>query len=137
MAQFTVEKLRIVKANAQIWKNHKSPFGYACLKGEVLLEKALKEYTDTFSDKQHELALLNDDKSYKLTDKGVMTYTKQNQDILDKIWKKQNEELVDYDTPYFATSIERVENELALLDVLNGIIVNVDIETLYTKDISI
>jgi len=66
-----------------------------------------------------------------------MTYTKQNQDILDKIWKKQNEELVDYDTPYFATSIEGVENELALLDVLTGIIVNVDIETLYTKDISI
>lgn len=133
MSQFTVKQLRVAKANAEEWKNHKSPFGYACLKSVKLLEEALKDVTDKLTDKQHELALLNEDKSYKISDKG-MTYTKENKDKLNKFWEDQNKELVDYPTPYFATSIEAVKHELVLLDFLNGIVVQVDIEALYMEE---
>ncbi len=130
MAQIEVKRLRVAKANADIRKSMKSPFGYACLKGAERIPVALKKFTEEFSDKQHELAMLNEDKSYKKNEKGQLVFTKENQDKLDKLWEEQNNKLVEY-APYFATSIDDVKEDLLLLDVMNGIIVDVDIEAMY------
>ena len=127
-----VHKLRLAKSIAEKLKNNKSPFGYACLRSEVKLNDTLKPFTDAYDAKLHEFAMLNDDKSYKQDAKGGLVFTKENQDILNEFWKKQNEEEVEYD-PYIATSVESVKDDVALLDALNGIIVNVNVEEMYNQ----
>jgi hypothetical protein len=128
----TVGKLRIVKAIVDQCKTSKSPFGYACLRSSERIASALKKHTEAHESMLHELASLNEDKSYKLNEKGGLVFTKQNQDKINEFWKKQNEEEVEYD-PYIATSIGAVKDDLPLLDALNGIVVNVDIESLYNS----
>lgn len=130
MVKVTVQRLRNAKAYVEQCKNHKSPFGYACLKSSIKIDKALEKISDEYDAKLHELAILNEDKSYKLNDKNQMTFTKIHQDALNKLWKEQGKEEVEYE-PYFATSVGAVKGDLVLLDALNGIVVDVNIESMY------
>lgn len=129
----TVGKLRTARRIAEVFKTRKSKFGYACSKAVTNINTVLKKDDEELEDKRHELASVDDKGNIILTDKGFQ-YTKENYKKLIDFIKQQELKEVEY-TPYIATSFKEVENDISILEALDGIVVNFDIDTFYKEEV--
>jgi len=134
MKKTTVEEARIILNYANQLKNHKSPFGYACLRNSESLTSALKPFNKSLEAKKAELALVDKEGCYVLNDKGNQKFTKKNTLELEVFFEEQNKLELEYEN-YMTTDISAVKTDLTLLNAINGHIVDVDIESLYKENV--
>lgn len=128
----TIGKLRTCQAIARQFENKKTKFGFACLKAVEKIKTALKKEDEEVDKKRHELALTGEKGELLFGEKGEMKFTKENYKTLDKFIELQNEIEVEYE-PYFATDLSSVKDSPALINEVNGVIVDVNIEDFYNE----
>lgn len=123
-----IKKLRQAHEIAFSFKGKLTKFGYACLKGCSLIESVLSTEDSLLKDKRNELASVDEKtKNLILTEKNEYTYTRENHQKLIDFIKEQDEREVEF-TPYIAKDFSEIKNNLDIIDLLNGIIVDVDLE---------
>ena len=125
--KITVEKLIIAQNVANQFKNSMTKFGYACLKSSKLIKDTLEDVLEEISDKKNELASVDKDGNIVLNEKSEYVYTSENFNKLKKFISNQYKKEVDYN-PFFASDYSEIKNQLEVLDVLNGVIIDIDLE---------
>jgi hypothetical protein len=126
----TVEKLKTCLKIAEYYQNQKSKFGYACLVSIEKIKSALKNKERDLNNKVNELSLTGKDGEILYNSEGRVKQTKEIVKQIEDFIEKQNAEEVDYE-PYFATDLRQMLDKPSVLNLINGVIVNINIEDLY------
>jgi hypothetical protein len=128
--KITIEKLLSAKNYCLIFSSNKlTKFSYACKKTLERIDKALEQHEELMAGKRIELAITGESGEIITDEKGGYKFTPENLKKLNDIFNEEKKKEVDFE-PYFTENYSEIQDNLHVLEALNGIVFNVNIEEL-------
>lgn len=125
----TIKKALELQRICLNFSGSKTKFGYACIKNSKILEAALKDYNEALSDTNAKYCSVDKDKNMMVSDKGQYSFTIENKLKVEEWFRAEQQKEIEVDF-YKALSYSDIQDDLFALELLNGYIIDVDIEKL-------
>lgn len=124
----TIQNALVLRLNLKNFTNLTTKFGYGANKLNVRLNNALKEFDELIEDKRVELASVDEKGNLISTDKGY-SFTKENAKKLADFIREESQKEIEIE-PYIVEDYSVIAESLELLELFNGWLINVDIQSL-------